>query len=180
MKWILIVLGSLFGLLILGAGVLFAMGASADANRTTTSIVIHQKPEVVWPWLYKSDQVKQWVSWLTEIRDEGKEPAVGNKSTWVMQDRNNNDARMEIVVVVKSVEPARRLQVDLSVPGSFRGTSTYSLTARSDGSTRLDSDARYEFDNAFARFMTPIICWQARKKMVEDQSHLRSLLESGK
>ena len=45
MKWILIVLGSLVALLLLGSVVLFAMGQGADANRITTTVVIHQKPE---------------------------------------------------------------------------------------------------------------------------------------
>jgi uncharacterized protein YndB with AHSA1/START domain len=179
MKWILIVVGSLLGLLLLGAVALFAMGAGADANRMTSSIVIHQKPETVWPWLYEPDKVKQWVSWLVEAHGSGT-PAVGGKDIWIMEDRNNNNARMEITRVIRAVEPARRLQVWLSAPEGFHGASVSTLTALPDGSTRLDSDSRYEFDNAFARFMTPLVMWQARKKMVDDQAHLRSLLESAK
>ena len=182
-KWILIVLGTLFGLLVLGCAAIFAMGMSADANRLSNSIVIHQKPEAVWPWLYKPDKVKQWVTWLVDIRDEAgphDEPVVGGKAVWIMEDKNNNNARMEITGVVKAVELHRRLEVALSAPEGFKGTSTYALTPLPDGSTRLDSDSRYEFDNAFARFMTPLICWQAKKKMVDDQSHLAKLVESAK
>jgi uncharacterized protein YndB with AHSA1/START domain len=181
MKWILIVLGSLLGLLLLSAVVLFAMGTSADANRMTNSIVIHQKPGAVWPWLYKPEKVKQWVSWLVEIREERSgEPYVGGRAVWVMEDRNNNNARMEITGVVKAVYPDRRIEVGLSAPEGFRGTNTYTLTPLADGSTRLDSDARYDFDNAFAHFMTPVICWQAKKKMNEDMGHLKSLVENAK
>jgi uncharacterized protein YndB with AHSA1/START domain len=181
MKWIKIVLGSLLGLFVLGAVVLFAMGTSADANRMTNSVVIHQKPEVVWPWLYKPDKVKQWVSWLVEIREEGSgEPYVGGKAVWVMEDRNNNNARMEITGVVKGLEPGRRIDIAMSAPEGFRGTTTYTLTPLPDGSTRLVSDSRFDFDNAFARFMTPVICWQAKKKMNDDMDHLRSLVESTK
>jgi len=181
MKWIKIVLGSLLGLIVVCALVLFAMGTTRDANRMTNSIVIHQKPEVVWPWLYKTDKVKQWVSWLVEIREDGSgEPYVGGKAVWVMEDRNNNNARMEITGVVTGLEPGRRIQVALSAPEGFHGTNTYTLTTLPDGSTRLDSDARYDFENAFARFMTPVICWQAKKKMNEDMDHLRSLVENAK
>jgi uncharacterized protein YndB with AHSA1/START domain len=179
MKWILIVLGCLFGLLLLGGVVLFAMGSSADANRITSSIVIHRRPEAVWPWLYKPDKVKQWVSWLVEIREEGAgEPVVGGKAIWIMEDRNNNNQRMEITGTVKAVEPARHIEIALSAPEGFRGTAVYNLTTLPDCGTRLDSESRYDFENAFARFMTPVICWQAKKKMADDQNHLIRLVES--
>ena len=180
-KWILIVLGSLVGLLVLCLGVLLAMGASQDANRMTTSIVIHQKPEAVWPWLYKPDKVKQWVGWLIEIREEGSgEPMVGGKAIWVMEDRNNGNARMEITGTVKAIDPGRRLEIDMTAPEGFHGSTVYTLTALADGSTRLDTDSRFTFDNAFARLMTPLVMWQAKKKLVDDQGHMRSLAEGGK
>jgi uncharacterized protein YndB with AHSA1/START domain len=179
MKWILIVLGSLVGLLLLGAVVLFAMGTSSDANRMTNSIVIHQKPEVVWQWITQPAKQKQWVSWLVEIRGDVKDQlAVGDKSTWIMEDRNNNNERLEITGVVKSVDAPHRIEVALTAPEGFRGTNVYTLTSLPDGSTRVDADSRYEFDNAFARFMTPVICWQAKKKMLDDENHLRTLAES--
>jgi uncharacterized protein YndB with AHSA1/START domain len=181
MKWILIVVASLVGLLLLGAAVLFAMGTGKDANRMTGSIVIHQKPEAIWPWLYHPEKVKRWVSWLEEIReDRSGEPMVGGKAVWVMHDPNNGNARMEITGVVQAVEPARRIEVALSAPEGFKGTNTYTLTPLPDGSTRLEYDSRYVFDNAFARFMTPVICWQAKKKMADDESHLRTLVEAAK
>jgi uncharacterized protein YndB with AHSA1/START domain len=183
MKWILIVLGALIGLLLLGGVVLFAMGQGADANRITTSVNIHQKPEAVWPWLYKQDKVKQWVSWLVEIRDEGGkdgELVVGSKQVWVMEDKNNNNARIEITGTIQAFEPARRIEVDMVATEGFKGHVTYTLTPLPDGSTQLVEDSRYDFDNGFARFMTPLICWQAKKKMVDDQAHLRALVEGSK
>ena len=178
MKWILIVVGGLVGLLVLCLIVLLAMGAGADSNRMVSSVVIHRKPEVVWPWLYKPDKVKQWVSWLVEIREEGEgEPVVGGKAVWVMEDRNNNNERMEITGTVTAVEPYRRMAVHLTAPEGFSGDATYLLTALPDGSTRLDSDSRYVFDNAFAKLMTPLVMWQAKKKYVGDQEHLRALVE---
>jgi len=34
--------------------------------------------------------VKQWVTWLIDIGEEGSgEPVVGGKAVWVMEDRNN-------------------------------------------------------------------------------------------
>jgi len=178
MKWIMIVLGSLVGLLVLCLVVLLAMGASADSNRMVYSVVIHRKPDAVWPWLYKPDKVKQWVTWLVDIREEGEgEPAVGQKAVWVMEDRNNNNARMEMTGTVTAVEPNRRMAVHLTAAEGFTGDATYLLTALPDGSTRLDTDSRYVFDNAFARLMTPLVMWQAKKKLASDQDHLRALVE---
>jgi len=179
MKWIKIVLGSLLGLIILATAALAVAGMGADSNRMVTSIVIKQKPAAIWPWLYKSDKVKQWVSWLVEVHEEREgEPTPGGKAVWVMEDRNNNNARMQITGVVDSVEPNRKLATSISAPEGFHGTAVYTLTELPDGSTRLDSDSRYILDNGFARFMMPLVIWQARKKMLGDLDHLRTLVEA--
>jgi uncharacterized protein YndB with AHSA1/START domain len=180
MKWVKIAAAVLAVLIVLPVVGLAIAGAGADSNRITSSIVIHQKPETIWPWLYKADKVKTWVSWLVEVREKGEgEPAVGQSAVWVMEDRNNGNTRMEITGTVESVEPNRRIAVRMTAPEGFSGTSVYTLTPLADGSTRLDSDGRYVFDNGFARFMTPVICWQAKKKMRGDLEQLRTRLEGG-
>ncbi len=179
MKWFKISIVSILGVIVLIAAALAIAGLGADANRLTSSLVIRQKPAAIWPWLYQSDKVKQWVSWLAEVRDDGKaEPVPGGKSVWVMQDRNNNNAPMEITAVVDSVEPPRKLAVSLSAPAAFYGAGVYTLTGRPDGSTLLESDSRYSFEHPFARFMTPLVIWQAKKKMMADLLHLQSLVET--
>ena len=180
MKWVKIA-GLVLGVLIVVPVVAVAIaGAGQDSNRLAASIVIHQKPEAIWPWLYKPDKVKQWVSWLVEIRGERDgEPAVGQSAVWVMEDRNNGNARMEIKGTVEAVEPNRRIAVKLSATEGFSGNTVYTLTPQADGSTKLESDSRYRFDNGFARFMTPVICWQAKKKMLSDLEQLRARVEGG-
>lgn len=179
MKWIKLSIASILGLIVLATAALAIAGLGADANRSISSVVIRQKPAAIWPWLYQADKVKQWVSWLVEIREDGVgDPVPGGKAVWVVEDPNNGNARMEITGTVVSVEPNRRLSASLSAPQGFTATSTYTLTERPDGSTLLESDSRYRFDNAFARFMTPLVLWQARKKMLSDMDHLRTLLES--
>ena len=180
MKWVKIGLAVLAALIVLPIVAVAIVGAGRDSNRITTSVVIHSKPEVVWPWIFKPDKVKQWVSWLVEIRENGEgEPAVGQSAVWVMQDRNNGNARMEITGTVEAVEPYRRIAVRLKAPDAFAGTSVYTLVPLPDGSTRLESDSRYYFDNGFARFMTPVVCWQAKKKMDGDLQQLRARVEGG-
>jgi len=180
MKWVKIALVVLAVLIVVPVLGLAIAGAGADSNRIATSIVIHQKPEVIWPWLFKPDKVKMWVTWLVEIREKGEgEPEVGKSAVWVMEDRNNGNQRMEITGTVEAVEPNRRIAVRLKSPEGFAGTSVYTLTPLPDGSTRLESDSRYMFDNGFVRFMTPVVCWQAKKKMVSDLEQLRSRVEGG-
>jgi uncharacterized protein YndB with AHSA1/START domain len=87
---------------------------------------------------------------------------------------------MEITGTVKAVDPPRRIEVDMVAPEGFKGHVIYTLTPLPDGSTRFDADSRYDFENGFARFMTPVICWQAKKKMIDDETHLRTLVEASK
>ena len=179
MKWVKISLTAILGILVLSAAAVAVAGMGKDSNRIYTSTVIKAKPASVWPWITKPDKIKQWVSWLVEVREEGEgEPAPGRKSVWVMEDRNNNNMRMSINGRVDTVDPYRRLAVSMHVPDSFQGTNVYTLTEQPDGSTKLESDSRYKFDNAFAKFMTPVVCWQAKKKMASDMDHMRSLIEA--
>ena len=179
MKWIKISIVSILGVILLAAAALAIAGLGADANRLTSSLVIRQKPAAIWPWLYQSDKVKQWVSWLVEVREDGVgEPVPGGKSVWVMEDRNNNNARMEITGIVDAVEPNRRLAVSLQAPEGFHGTSTYTLTEQRDGSTLLVSDSRYTFESGLVRFMSPLVIWQAKKKLMADMLHLQALVET--
>ena len=177
MKWVKISIGSILGLILLATAAVAIAGLRSDANRLYCSMVIRQKPAAIWPWLFEADKLKQWVTWLVEVRG-AEEPSPGGKSTWVMEDRNNGNQRMEIHSVVESVEPAHKLAVSLDSPIGFRGRSTYRLSGQSDGATLLESDSRYTFDNGFARFMLPLVMWQAKKKMVSDMDHLRVLVET--
>jgi uncharacterized protein YndB with AHSA1/START domain len=177
MKWIKLSIVSILGIILLATAALAIAGMGTNANRMRCSLVIRQKPAAIWPWLYEPDKVKQWVTWIVEVRSEG-EPVPGGKMVWVMEDRNNGNARMEIQAIVQAVEPGHKLAVELSATEAFRGTSTYSLTEQPDGSTLMVSDSQYRFDNAFARFMTPLVLWQAKKKMVSDMDHLRTLVEA--
>lgn len=178
-KWTKVVLLTLAAVIVLPVIALCIAGALPDSDRMVASVVLHQKPEAIWPWLYQGDKVKQWVSWLVEIReDRAGEPQVGKSGIWVMEDKNNGNVRVEFTGTVEAVEPYRRLAIRLNAPGGFRGMSTYILTPLPDGTTRLESDSRYVFDSAFARFMSPLIYWQAKKKIIGDFEQLRSHVES--
>jgi hypothetical protein len=178
MKWIGIILGGIAALIVLTLAGLAIASSRPDANRLQSSIVIRQPPAAIWPYLYEPDKVKRWVSWLVEVRrDKPGSPAAGDKAVWVMEDRNNGNMRMDINSTVSKADANRLLAVDLSSPGAFRGKASYMLTDLGNGATRVDLDSRYEFDNAFARLMMPLVAWQAGKKMKSDLEQLRAALE---
>ena len=178
-KWTKIVLLTLTAIIVLPVIALAIAGMLPGADHMVVSTVIKAKPEAIWPWLYEKQHVLQWVSWLVDVReDSAGEPAVGKSGVWVMEDQNNNNARVEFTGTVEAVERHRRIAIRLDAPGGFHGTTVYLLAPLPDGSTRFDSDSRYVFDSAFARFMSPLIYWQAGKKLVADQQHLKTLIEA--
>jgi hypothetical protein len=56
-----------------------------------------------------------------DVRAESGPPVLGRRSVWVMEDRKNNNAAMEINSKVESVERARRLAVDLNAKEGLAG-----------------------------------------------------------
>src|SRR5262249_42108270 len=134
MKWVKISLASIAGILLLSVGAIAVAGMGADANRIYAATFVKARPAMVWPWLTQPEKIKRWVGWLVEIRGADGEPAPGKKSVWVMEDRNNNNMRMEITGTVESVDPHRRLAVSMIVPEGFQATQVYTLTEQPDGS----------------------------------------------
>ncbi len=65
-KWIGVVLAAL---IVIPLGVLLILGHRANAGRTHVSVEIAGSPEQVWVWLDEGARLKQWVSWLVEVRE---------------------------------------------------------------------------------------------------------------
>jgi len=179
MKWILRITGAIVALILLCMVGLVFMGMRADSDRMQTSLVIHRPPADVWPWLYEGDKLTQWVSWLKEVKRDPGPLQVGRKSIWTMEDANNGGKPMTFTTQAEAVEPERRYAAQINAPGAFTGTAEYRLVSLGD-STRLDSDARYRFDNWMARLFAPLIMNEARKKAVMDFEHLKTLVEKAK
>jgi uncharacterized protein YndB with AHSA1/START domain len=178
MKWIKIISGTLAGIVVLAALGLWLAGFRAGANTIRESIEIAKAPDQVWPWLHEPEKLKAWVSWLLEIQPpDATSDAVGVRSTWIMEDRNNNNARMPIHNEVTASERPRRKVIRTTSPEGFDGEITYSLTDLGNGRTRLDMENRYVFAHWFARLLEPVITPAARRKSVEDLQRLKSLAE---
>jgi uncharacterized protein YndB with AHSA1/START domain len=178
MKWITRIGSGLLVVSLLAFAIIVFLSSRDEFKELHTSVLIHRKPEVIWPWLYEPDKLKSWVSWLSEVRRDGSgPPSPGTRVVWIMMDENNGSTRMEIPFVVEQAESLRRLAVRFGTPGTFQGTAAYTLIDRGDGSTELKSEGRYDFDSGFAKLMLPLITWQARKKLDMDLATLRKLVE---
>src|SRR6185369_11991743 len=115
---------------------------------------------------------KVWVSWLKDVQRDSGPPQVGRRAIWTMQDMNNGGMLMKINLTVDAVESSRRYAVSLNADGGFKGHTEYRLTDLGGGTTRLETDSRYDFDFWLAKLMTPLIMSQARKKAVMDLDQL--------
>jgi len=180
MKWVLRISGIFFVLLIIAVAVLFALGHRANAGQIHVSAELNASPEQLWPWLNASDKVKQWVSWLAEVRQDRPTTGVGTKQIWVMHDANNGGKPMEIEGTYTEYLPPTRLTVQVSSAGSFDGQQTYRIQNLGGGRTRLDIDGRYHYSQWFAELLEPLITPAAEKKLVEDVARLKSLVESSR
>jgi uncharacterized protein YndB with AHSA1/START domain len=175
MKWVIRILAGLVGLLLVGAMILLALGQRHDAGVVRGSVEIARSPEAVWPWLTDPAKLRTWVGWVVEIRNVST-----NDEIWVMEDRNNGNARMEIHASTMALDPPRRIVEHLSVPQSFQGNQEYRLTNLGGGRTRLEVEGHWHYDQWLFSLMEPLVTPEARKKLVEDLERLKSLIESSK
>lgn len=172
MKWILRILIGVIALLVLAAATLWGMGLRKDAGVMRSTIEIAAPPQVIWEWITESDKVRAWVGWLVEIREVGPHHEV-----WVMEDRNNGNARMEIDGVSTLEDPPRRLQAHTVTAGAFEGEQGFVLTDLG-GRTRLEMTSSFELKQWFARLMMPVVKYSAQAKMVEDLARLKTKAEA--
>jgi uncharacterized protein YndB with AHSA1/START domain len=177
-KWVLRIIAILVALPLLGAVVLLAMGQRSSAGHSYAATEIQAPPERIWPWLEEPGKLKQWVSWLVEVREaSGGSPGVGAQRVWVMRDENNGGALMEIPFTWTEYAPPTRMTVRANMAGLFEGSDVYRLTDLGNGKTRVESDGQYRYQMWIARLMEPLITPQAEKKMRDDLSRLKDAVE---
>ncbi|MBM3795156.1 MAG: SRPBCC family protein [Acidobacteria bacterium] len=120
MIWLTLIAAALGGVVALAAVTLLVLGQFDSWRRLEASIEIARPPAQIWPFIYEEAKLKQWVTWLVEAKPSA-EPTLGARGRWLMRDENNGGELMRIDSVVTAMEPARRLEVDLDVTGSFTG-----------------------------------------------------------
>jgi uncharacterized protein YndB with AHSA1/START domain len=181
MKWILWIGGGLIGVIALACVVLLILGHRANAGRTTVSADINAPPAQVWQWLDEPGKLKQWISWVVEVRTPNGSAAsgVGAKRIIVMKDENNGGMPMEVDGVYTRYQPPTEMDLAMSTPGAFEGTETYRLTDLGNGRTHFEVDGRFRYSIWMAQLFEPLITPAAQKKMDGDVSRLKSLVEAG-
>lgn len=177
LKWIVIILASL---IVLPMITLFILGHRANAGRIHASAEIAGSPEQVFAWIDDSDRLKQWVSWLVEVREPLlAQHAVGSPRTWVLKDENNGGMLIMLEGKLKEYEPPTRLTITLASPVyQFDGDQSYRLTDLGNGRTRVDVDSKYHYAQWLANLMEPLVTPAAEKKLVGDLARLKGLVES--
>lgn len=181
MKWILWIGGGLIGLLALGCAVLMVMGHRANAGRTSATADISASPAQVWQCIDQPDKLKQWISWLVEVRTPNGSlaPGAGAKRVFVMKDQNNGGMPMEIDGVYMKYQPPTEMQIAMSTPGAFEGTETYKLTDLGNGRTHIEVIGQYHYTVWMAQLFEPLITPAAQKKVDDDVARLKALAERG-
>lgn len=181
MKWVIRIALVLAVLLIVPTVTLLIMGRRADAGTAQATIDIDASPDRVWPWLDEGDKLKQWISWMVDVKypDAQKARGLGAKRVWVMRDENNGGALMQIESTCTEYAPPVRMTVQIAdTEGMFRGEETYALADLGGGRTRMVVRSRAHYMEWFANLMEPVITPQAKKKMVMDAAHLKRLVEA--
>jgi uncharacterized protein YndB with AHSA1/START domain len=172
MKKLLRGLGILAGVVALLVVVLLALGMREGAGTVRASLEIGRPVAQVWPWLHDPEKLKAWVGWLLEVKQESP-----TRQIWVMEDRNNKNARMEMTCDIITDEKPRRMVVQVSVPGGFEGETVFTLTPLGPERTKLEQTGKFSFDHWFAKLMTPVIVYSAGNKVADDLAGLKAELE---
>jgi len=179
MKWLLYVVAGLVAVVILAVVVLLALGGGRGESSHETSVEIARPARIVFTWISEPDRVKSWVGWLIDIKSltPGK-AAVGARQIWVMEDRNNNNQRMDIETEVTQLETDRLLEARLNVPGAFTGTVTYELQPLDPNRTRLVYRGTFKYEHWLAKLLEPVISRSAQQKLEEDLERLKQKAEA--
>jgi uncharacterized membrane protein len=180
MKWIPRIAGGFAALLVIAVVVLFALGHRANAGRVHVSTEISASAQQLWPWLNDRDKLKQWITWLVEVRQDQPSTRVGTKQVWVMRDENNRGQLMEMEGTFTEYQPPSRESVRLLSAGVFDGQQTYSIQDLGAGRTRLNIDGSYRYAQWFAALLEPLITPAAEKKLRGDVERLKALVEKEK
>jgi uncharacterized protein YndB with AHSA1/START domain len=179
MRWLLYLLAAGIGLVVLAVVVLLALGARSSAGQFETSIEIDRPAPVVFSFLTQPERIKSWMGWLVEIRSLSPgDRGVGARDVWVMEDRNNNNQRMDIEVETTRLDSDRVLEATLTVPMGFTGRVSYELQPLDARRTRLTYRAWFKYEHWLARLMEPIISRSAAQKLEEDLLRLKQKAEA--
>lgn len=180
MKWLLYLGVGLVGLLVLAVVILLALGGGRGTSHLEASVEVDRPPAVVFTWITEPDRLREWVGWLVEIRPlTAQRLQPGAREIWVMEDRNNNNQRMEIETEIIEHRANEAVTARLTAAEGFTGRVVYGLTPLGADRTRLTYAADYEFHHWLAKLLNPVITRSAQQKLEEDLARLKQRAEAG-
>jgi uncharacterized protein YndB with AHSA1/START domain len=147
MKWVVIVIGGLFGLVALMA----LIGAFVPReHRATNTVTLRQPPDSVWNVVRDLGGTP---SWWAEIKESVRQPDQNGREVW-----RQKMSGFDVPLVVMEAVPPRRLvtQIDASAGAAFGGTWTYELTPDSGG-TRISVTEAGWIGNPIFRFLSRFV-----------------------
>jgi uncharacterized protein YndB with AHSA1/START domain len=179
MKWVLYVFAGLVGLVLLAVVVLLAIGGGRGESQLVHSVEIARPAPVVFAWISQPERLKSWIGWLVDVQPLTPSPiASGSRYVFVMEDRNNNNQRMDIQTEYTRFEADRLLEARLHVPDGFSGVVTYELQPMDSNRTHLTYRGTYHFEHWLAKLLEPVIARSAQQKLQEDLQRLKQKAEA--
>lgn len=147
MKWVLIVLGGLVGLVALMA--LIGAFVSRD-HRATSTVTLRQPPDSVWKVVRDLGNIP---AWWTAMEKAERLPDRDGHEVW-----RQKMSGFDVPIIVMESSPPGRLvtQIDPTSGGAFGGTWTYKLTPDSAG-TRISVTEAGWISNPIFRFMSRFV-----------------------
>jgi len=118
MKWVKRIAIVLAVLLIVPTVTLLVLDHRANAGVALAAVEINAPPDQVWTWLDDGDKLKQWVSWMVDVKypDPQKAHGLGAKRVLVMKDENNGGMLMQIAETYTEYAPPSRMTARLPIP----------------------------------------------------------------
>lgn len=179
MKVLLSLVLGLVGLVVLAVLVLFAMSMRPKAGWTEASVEVNAPIDTAFAWVTEPEHVKQWVSWLVDVRQDRVTPdGVGSRETWIMDDPNMKK-RVEVASEVTRYEPPRRVDVRISMSDGFDGDYTYVLEPTAVG-TKITMSGAAKYRSPLIQLMEPLVTPAAQKKMEDDFVTLKRKVEAAR
>jgi uncharacterized protein YndB with AHSA1/START domain len=179
MKWIGYILAGVGAIALIAVVVLLALGGGRGHSRLVRTIEIDKPADVVYGWITEPPRLTACVGGLIDIRRDTADPlGVGSREVWIMEDRNNNNERMEIQAEYTRVEPSRLVEARLNVPDGFTGTVIYELQPIDANRTHLTYRSEYQFEHWLAKLLEPVISRSAQQKLNEDLDRMKQKAEA--
>lgn len=149
MKWVLIVIGALLGLVAL----MTLIGASVPRDhRATSTITLHQAPDSVWKVIRDFGGIP---AWWPAIKESLRQADKDGHEVW-----RQKMSGWDVPLLVLESAPPRRLvtQIDTSAGTAFGGTWTYELVPDSGGGgTKISVTEAGWIGNPIFRFLSRFV-----------------------